>query len=118
MKSKSSRSLERQSDAAAPAPAAAGRAAGAPAAQALPQMVVRLSVENPSTAPALIRDALLRSGGTVIEETGAPVHRLKARLPSMRQSELLERLERLGRIVDRPAPLPAGTQLLELTVQW
>jgi len=115
-KSNGSRSDERQRDAAAPAPA--GRAAGAPSTLSLPQAMVRLNVDDPSAAPALIREALLRSGGTITEEPGTPGRRLKARIPAARQDELLQRLERLGRIVERPATTPPGAQLLELTIRW
>jgi len=110
---KKSRSLEFGSDSAAPA--AAGRAAGAPAG---PQAVVRLSVNDPTTAPALIREAVARSGGSITEEQGPAVRRLTVRIPAAQQTELLERLQRLGRIVERPPAAPSGAQLLELTIQW
>jgi hypothetical protein len=116
MKLKSSRSADRHSDAAAPA--AASRAAGAPEGRALPQAMVRLNVNDPTAAPAMIREALLRSGGTVVDELVFPERHLKARIPAARQNELLERLERLGKIVKRPAIAPAGALLLELTIQW
>lgn len=116
VKSKSSRSVERRVDAATPAPA--GRAAGVPAPPALPQSTVRLSVDDTSAAPAMIREAVLRSGGDILEEHEMRGQRLKVRIPAARQNELLQRLERLGRITERPVTPPPGTQLLELTVQW
>ena len=116
MKMKSSRKLERSSD--ATAPTTAGSAAGAVVDRALPQTMVRLSVNDPSAAPALIREAVSRSGGSITEESGLSVHRLKARIPAERQSELLVRLQQLGRIVERPVTAPAGTQLLEITIKW
>jgi hypothetical protein len=116
MRSKASRILERQTDAAAPA--TAGRAAGAAAGPALPQAVVRLSVDDPSTAAALIRETLLRSGGDTVDERELQGRRLKARIPAARQKELLERLERLGRVVERPATFPEDARHLEITVQW
>ncbi len=115
-KMKGSRSLERRADEAVPA--AAGRADGAPAGPALPRSVVRLSVDDPTTAPSMIREALLRSGGTVNDESGFSGRRIRGRIPAGRQDELLQRLERLGRISERPATPPAGTQLLDLTIQW
>jgi hypothetical protein len=115
-KQKSGRSLERQRDAAAPA--AAGRAAGAPAGPALPQAMIRLNVDDPAAAPALIREALLRSGGTVDDERELPGRRFKAHIPAARIQELFERLERMGRITEHPALTPGGSQLLEITIQW
>jgi len=116
MKKKSGRRLERQRDAAAPA--AAGRAAGAPAGLVLPQALVRLSMDDQTAAPAMIREALLRSGGEIVDELDPHGQGLKSRLPAARQNELLERLARLGRIVERPATPPSGAQLLEITVRW
>jgi anti-sigma factor RsiW len=116
MKSKSSRGLDRQTDTAAPA--AAGRAAGAPSTLALQKVLVRLSVDDPSTAPALIREALIHSGGTIIDERNIAARRLMVRLPAVRQKEFIEELQRLGMVTERPAPPPSGAQLLELTVQW
>jgi hypothetical protein len=115
-KMKSSRSHEQLSDAAAPA--AAGRFAGAPAPQALPQATVRLNLVDPSAAPAMVREAVLRSGGSISDEQRPSLHRLKARIPAVQQKELLERLEKLGRIVERPVTPPAEAPLLEITIQW
>lgn len=116
MKKKSSRSPDRMSDSAAPA--TAGRAASAPAALALPQAVVRLDVADPSAAPGMIRADVLRCGGSITEEQGPSGHRITVRIPAARQGELLERLQQLGRLVERPAPSPAGAALIEMVIQW
>jgi hypothetical protein len=115
-KMKSSHRLESNSDAAAPA--ATGRAAGAPTGMTLPQATVRLSVDNPSTAPAMIREAVFRAGGSIVEEQDAPSHRFKIHIPAARHLELIERLQRLGNVVERTVSPSAGTQLLEVTIQW
>jgi hypothetical protein len=75
-------------------------------------------VNDPANAPALIREAVIRSGGSITEEREPADQRLTAHIPAARQAELLERLQRLGRIVERPAASTAGTHLLELTIQW
>lgn len=111
-----SRSLERSSDVAAPA--AMERASGAPVGLALTPVVVRLQVNDPATAAALIRKAVARSAGSIMEEQAPAGHRLTIRISANRQSELLERLQELGRILERPAPPPAGAQLLVLTILW
>jgi hypothetical protein len=80
--------------------------------------MVRLSVADPAGAPALVREAVLRSGGTVLKEQDAPGESLKIRLPAARQHELLGRLEQLGRISERPSSNPGGAGLLEMTIQW
>lgn len=115
-KLKSSRSPERQTDEAAPA--AAGRAAGTPAGKVLLQALVRLNVDDPAAAATLIREAALRSGGEIVNERDFAGQHLTVRLPAERQKELLERLERLGRITERPAIAPGEARLLELTIQW
>jgi Predicted integral membrane protein (DUF2275)/Putative zinc-finger len=114
-KSKNSRSLESQLDQAVPA--AVGRVAGAPSAPALPRTVIRLNMDDPAVAPALVREALRSSGGTVVEEPVRSGHWIRARIPVSRLAELLDRLEQSGRITERPTPSP-GAQQLELTIQW
>lgn len=114
-KSKSIRSQEPRSE--SPAPAAADRAAGAPAGLAAAPPMIRLIMGDPSTAATVIREATLRSGGTVSDERDLPSRRLRIRIPADRIPELLERLERSGRIAERPAP-PSGTQQMEITIQW
>jgi len=115
-KEKYSRSLERRADQAAPA--ASGRAAGAPTGLLLPQAVVRLNVTDPATAAEQIRATVLRSGGSVVDQRTPPGRRLLARIPPARQNELLDQLERLGRIMERPAQPSGGAALLELTIEW
>jgi hypothetical protein len=115
-RAKSSRRLEQAGD--APAPAAADRVTAAPAGLALPQVLVRLSVTDPAAAPALVREAVLRSGGTVVNEQDAPGQRLRIHLPAARQHELLERLERLGRISERPAPSYGSAGSVDMTILW
>lgn len=121
-KMKSRRSIESSSDAAAPAPApapaAAGRMNGAAVDLSLPQATLRLSVDDPLSAGERIREAVFRSGGSISNDQGQSLHRLTARIPAARQGELLERLQRLGRISERPTPPPAGIQLQEIAIQW
>lgn len=113
MKKKGSRSLERSGDS-----ATAVRTEGAPAALALPPVMVRLSVADPSAAPELIREAVLRCNGSIMKAQGPTGRRITARIPAARQGELLERLQRLGRIVEGPAASPPGTLLIEMVIQW
>ena len=115
-KMKISRKLEGSSDAGAPT--AADRAAGAPATPALPQMIIRLTAHDSKTAAPLIREAVFNSGGSISEDQGAAALRLTVRVPAARQAELLERLQKLGEITQRPVPPPAGTVLLNMTIQW
>ncbi|MBL0225988.1 MAG: DUF2275 domain-containing protein [Geobacteraceae bacterium] len=115
MKQKIIRSAEQQTD--STIPASAGRTGSAPALRAVPQVVLRLNVDDPAQAAAMVNEAVLRSGGTVTEEPGPPTRHIKARIPAARLSDLLERLERAGRITARPLQ-PTGAQLLELTIQW
>ena len=115
-KMKSSRSLERAPEDALPADN--NQATGAPIGLLLPQAAVRMSMKDPSAAADQIREALLRSGGSVVDERILSARRIKGRIPSDRQKELLGRLERSGTITEHPAPPPAGTRQLEITIQW
>jgi hypothetical protein len=107
--------LRNQTESLAPAPA--GSTSGKLSVQALPQTAVRLSMNDPSAAPDAIREALIRSGGGISDESELQRNRIRARIPTARIDELLQRLERLGRIIERPAA-PAGVRDLEITVQW
>jgi anti-sigma factor RsiW len=115
-KTKSGRTLERGSD--AMAPAVADRATGAAAGLTMPQAIVRLSVEDPSSAAAMIRETIIRSGGQITEDRGISERRLVIHIPAARQNELIERLQRLGRIVERPVSPTAGNQRIDMTIQW
>jgi hypothetical protein len=115
-KTKSINSVERTGGATATAPA--GRIAGSPADLIVPQATIRLSVYDPSMAPSIIREAVFRSGGNITEDAGASGVRLKARIPAERLSELLERLQQAGRIMERSVKPPGEAQLLEVTIQW
>jgi hypothetical protein len=64
-----------------------------------------------------LRDAITRFGGTLTEDQSAQ-HRFKFRIAAERQKELLDFLQQLGRITERPAPPAAGSVLVELTIQW
>jgi hypothetical protein len=98
-------------------PAAVGRTAGKQVQQSLPQMSIRLSMADPAVAPDAIREALVRCGGYIIDESDVQRNRIRGRIPAARIDELLQRLERLGRLAERPSP-PPGAQLLEVTIQW
>ena len=104
-----------RNEAAQPAPAA--RSAGKLAKHALPQMTIRMNLADRAAAPDAIREALVRSGGTISDDNELQQHRIKARIPAARSDELLKRLERLGRIDERPVA-PYGISDLEVTVQW
>jgi hypothetical protein len=117
-KAKSLRSLDSSNEAAAPAaPAAADRATGAPAGVPVPRVTFRLTPDNPATAGTMVRDAAIRSGGSIIEERGLPARQLKVRIPAARVQEFQSQLERLGRITEQPV-LQSGAKVLEVTVQW
>jgi hypothetical protein len=117
-KVKSLRSLDSSNEAAAPAaPAAADRAAGAPAGVPVPRVTFRLTPDNPATAAAAVRDAAIRSGGSIVDERGFPARQLKVRIPVARVQEFQSQLERLGRITEQPV-LQSGAKVLEVTVQW
>lgn len=83
----------------------------------LPQVRFRLSPHNPAMADDLVRQAINRSGGTLVEGVRPSERHLKTRIPSTRLPELLDRLERLGRITERPA-LPGPGVMVEVEIFW
>ncbi|NVN91049.1 MAG: DUF2275 domain-containing protein [Desulfuromonadales bacterium] len=83
----------------------------------LPHVRLRLSVAAPDLAHETIRQAVNRSGGTPVEEGPPSVRHLKARIPALRLTELVERLERLGKITERPALSESGG-MLEVEIVW
>ena len=91
--------------------------AGAPAGALLPQLTIRMSMAYPSPAPALIRETLIRSGGTIINEPSSPAGRLKAHIAVARLGELYEQLEKIGKIVERPRSANRAG-IAEITIYW
>ena len=96
---------------------AAGGASGAPAGVAPPQVKVRLEMIAPASAPGSLKEAVTHSGGSVIDDGLSRPHTIKARIPSLRMSELLVQLGRLGRVVERPQTrdLPG---VVEIEISW
>jgi len=84
----------------------------------LPQLRLRLNIAAPATGGDAIRQMVNRSGGTLVEgeQTSSGRH-LKARIPAARFTELVERLERLGRITEQPAT-PDSAGLVEVDIVW
>jgi len=100
------------------APAAHDRAAGTPAGAVPPQTILRLSIHDPSKAPSLIRDAVIRSGGIIKEDLSTARQRITVRIPTERHGELLDSLQRIGRFTERPAPPSPGSASTEIIIQW
>jgi hypothetical protein len=100
------------------APAARDRAYGPPAGEVLPQTILRLNIHDSSNAPSLVRDAVIRSGGKIKEDLSATRHRITVRIPTERHGELLDSLQRLGKITERPAPPSPGPAFTEIIIQW
>jgi len=97
------------------APATADHAAGAPAGVAHPPAIFQLQVYDPEHAPQLIRQAVYRSGGSIIDDQTH--RRVTLRIPTHRQRELSERLESIGRITARPSTVPSGPEST-VTIAW
>ena len=71
----------------------------------------------PASAPGALKEAVTRSGGSVIDDRLIRPNTIKARIPSVRMDELLERLGRLGTVVERPQTrdLPG---MVEIEIIW
>ena len=96
---------------------AARGAAGAPAGVALPPVRIRLEMTVPASAPDSLKEAVTRSGGSVIDDSRIRPDAIKARIPSLRMGELLEQLGRLGRVVERPQT-PDAPGMVEIEISW
>lgn len=99
--------------------APAASSALAPAAAVAPQLKIRLVIAASETASQDLWQAIIRSGGTVrpAEAKQLSVRQITASIPHQRLPELLGRLERLGRIAERPA-LTGSSGVIELVVVW
>jgi hypothetical protein len=96
---------------------AAEGAPGPPAGPVLQQVTIRLDMISPASAPGSLKEAVIRSGGSVIDGGRLRPYTIKARLPSVRMDELLEQLGRLGRVLERP-PSRDLPDVVELEIIW
>jgi hypothetical protein len=78
---------------------------------------IRMSLIDPAAAPGVLREAVARSGGSLIDADHPHPRTLKARIPSLRMDELLEKLGRLGRVVERPQ-IRDEAGIVELEIDW
>lgn len=90
-------------------------AARTPAEQAPPSFKLRLAISGLSSADQLVRQAVTRSGGEIIQTVNE--RQVKVRIGKERLPGLLERLGRIARIVERPS-LPDSTGMLEIEIVW
>ncbi|MEI6208352.1 MAG: DUF2275 domain-containing protein [Desulfuromonadales bacterium] len=116
MKKKSEKKTMRQ-DAESGASTPAGRPAGADADRYQPQLILRLTVSDRSTAAEAIRTAAIRSGATIVDDAVLPASRIRLRIPAARMTELFEQIDRIGRLADRPRQ-QGSAQELDVTIQW
>jgi len=84
---------------------------------AVPAVRVRLTMTDPASAPGSLREAITRSGGSVIDNRPARPGIIKARIPSQRMNELLESLARLGTIAERPQVKDLAG-IVEIEIAW
>lgn len=86
--------------------------------QAVSHMKVRLAIVDVSSANAVVRQAVLRSGGIVLDsDKPSRENQIKVRMRQDKLPELLERLARIGRIVERPS-VSDSAGMLELEINW
>jgi len=100
----------------APSESARG-ASGAATGTAGPTVRIRLTLTDPASAPGSLREAITRSGGSVIDNRPARPGTIKARIPSQRMNELLESLARLGTVAERPQAKDLSG-MVEIEIAW
>jgi hypothetical protein len=75
-------------------------------------------VTDERSANQSLRQAIARSGGTVVEQEHAHVERLIALLiPASRLSDLIDRLGQFGKVVERPTA-PDSTGTVKVVITW
>jgi hypothetical protein len=83
----------------------------------LPQLRIRISMDNPSGADGALRRAISRSGGAQMDVLPPSGRHLKARILAARLTELVERLDRLGKIAELPT-LPDSEGMVVVDIVW
>ena len=92
-------------------------ASGVPAGMAVSPARIRLTMADPASAPGSLKEAITRSGGSVIDDRFVRPNILKARIPSLRMNELLELLARLGTVMERPQTRDVAG-MVEIEISW
>jgi hypothetical protein len=92
-------------------------APGAAAGVALSQVTIRVHMTVPAAAPGSLRETVLHTGGSILDDGSLRQNMLRARIPAARMGELLERLARLGTIVERPQAW-AADGIVEIDIRW
>jgi hypothetical protein len=78
---------------------------------------IHIKFSTPAGSPSALREMIIRSGGSLVEEPSGQPDRIKVRLPSSRLQELLTRMERLGEISSRPQQ-PDTTGVIVIEINW
>ena len=82
-------------------------------------LLIRWEPAEPRSARQSIEKELARLGGSIqAQPEGGSRRALTARLDSRRLPELLERLERLGRIQESPDPSTVRSGSITVTIRW
>lgn len=82
-------------------------------------LIIRWEPTEAQTARPALEKELARLGGSILAQPeGGSRRALTARLDSRRFSELLERLERLGRIQESPGPSTVRSGSITVTIRW
>lgn len=84
---------------------------------AVPRITIRLAMSAPASAPGSLKEAVTRSGGSVVDDGLVRPNTIKARIPSLRINELLELLTRLGTVVERPQTRDSAG-MVEIEITW
>jgi hypothetical protein len=85
---------------------------------ALPkQLIIRLNVTAPGESRQIIHEALVRAGGTIVDEPAAITESIRARIPADKLSELNKQLEKIGKLIEFP-PDTTRTGTVDVTILW
>lgn len=95
------------------------RGKGVPATQSVAKEEITLRVDDPDAASVKIEDAVTHYGGKIKGHSDSgDIHLLIIRIGSDKYARLLDRLGRIGTILERPQHAPNAAGTVEVIIKW
>lgn len=95
------------------------RAAGGFVTQPARREEISLAVEDPAAAAGAIEEAVTRFGGRIKGHShSGDTHMLFIRIGADKVARLLDRLGRIGKLKERPHPVPENGGMIDVIIKW